>query len=121
MTYKMKSLNNLQQYLPLTETTYFLLLSMASEPRHGYAILKDVQHLSSGRIILSTGTLYGAIKRLVELEWIERFENSVEIENGRPRKEYRLTNLGQQIFNAEFARLQNLVTATQNRISGVSA
>ena len=111
-------INNL---LPLTETTFYLLLSIASGPRHGYAILKDVQHLSSGRITLSTGTLYGAIKRLVEQGWIERFENSEKEENGRPRKEYRLTNLGQQIFKAEFARLQSLVTATQNRISGEHA
>lgn len=118
MTYKMNSQNDIQQYLPLTETTYYLLLSLASEPRHGYAILKDVQNLSSGKIILSTGTLYGAIKRLVELEWIERFENSVEIENGRPRKEYRLTNLGRQIFSAEYSRIEKLVTTSQKRISG---
>ncbi len=116
-TYIMTSESDTHDYLPLTETTFYLLLSMVFEPRHGYAILKDVQQLSSGRIILSTGTLYGAIKRLAEQRWIERFENTEVVENGRPRKEYRLTNLGQQIFNAEFARLQRLVAATQNRIS----
>jgi DNA-binding PadR family transcriptional regulator len=107
--------------LPLTETTFYLLLSMESQPRHGYAILKDVQTLSAGRIVLSTGTLYGAIKRLVELGWIERFENPEVVENGRPRKEYQLTQLGRRIFQAEFARLQNLVTAAQRRISGERA
>ena len=117
----MTTLANIPNLLPLTETTFYLLLSLESQPRHGYAILKDVQYLSSGRIVLSTGTLYGAIKRLVEQGWIERFENLEAIENDRPRKEYQLTDLGRRIFRAEFARLQNLVTAAQSRISGEQA
>jgi DNA-binding PadR family transcriptional regulator len=112
---------DIHSLLPLTETTFYLLLSMESKPRHGYAILKDVQYLSSGRIVLSTGTLYGAIKRLVEQGWIERFENGEMDENNRPKKEYQLTDLGRQIFNAEFTRLQNLVIAAQSRISREAA
>ncbi len=103
------------QDLALTETTFFILLSLAPGPRHGYAMLKDVAELSKGRVVLSTGTLYGAIKRLVEQGWIERFESDQPDESGRPRKEYRLTDLGQRIFNAEFARLQSLVAAGQIR------
>jgi len=114
----MTSQTDIHDLLPLTETTFYLLLSIASGPRHGYAILKDIQYLSSGRIVLSTGTLYGAIKRLVEQGWIERFENTEEDENDRPRKEYQLTNLGRRIFNADFTRLQSLVIAAQRRISG---
>lgn len=108
----------LEQFLPLTETTFFLLLSLASGPRHGYAILKDVAELSAGRVVLSTGTLYGAIKRLVEQGWIERFESEQADENGRPRKEYRLTGLGLQIFRAEYKRLQTLVEVGQIRATG---
>jgi DNA-binding PadR family transcriptional regulator len=52
--------------IPLTESTYFILLSLSSKPKHGYAIMKDVWILSNDRIILSTGTLYGALKRLLE-------------------------------------------------------
>ena len=48
--------------LPLTEATYFILLSLALGPRHGYLIMKDVRSLSRGRVTLSTGTLYGALK-----------------------------------------------------------
>ena len=51
---------------PLTEATYFIMLSLSREPRHGYAIMKDVQSLSEDRVILSTGTLYGALKRLLK-------------------------------------------------------
>jgi DNA-binding PadR family transcriptional regulator len=109
------------QFLPLTETTFYLLLTIASGPRHGYAILKDVQELSGGRIILSTGTLYGAIKRLVEQEWIERIESLVPDETGRPRKEYQLTDLGQRIFQAELNRMKKLVATAQTRAFGGQA
>lgn len=45
--------------------TFFILLSISNKAKHGYAIMKDVEHLSSGRVKLSTGTLYGAISRLL--------------------------------------------------------
>ena len=60
--------------LPLTEPVLLILLSLAEQPRHGYSILKDVEQMSDGRVVLSTGTLYGALRRLLEDEWIERIE-----------------------------------------------
>ena len=48
-----------------SESTLLILLSLAEEPRHGYSILKDVEYLSEGRVVLSTGTLYGALKRML--------------------------------------------------------
>jgi DNA-binding PadR family transcriptional regulator len=114
----MTTSSDLQDNLPLTETTFYLLLSLAPGPRHGYAMLKDIQELSAGRILLSTGTLYGAIKRLVEQGWIERFEGDQPDESGRPRKEYRLTRLGRRLFDAEFARLENLVAVARLRAGG---
>jgi len=107
-----------QENIPLTETTFFMLLSLTAGPRHGYAIQKDVQALSAGRVVLSTGTLYGAIKRLVETGWIEPIEDAPVEVNGRPRREYRLTSLGWRIYDAEFARLQALVSAAQLRAAG---
>ena len=56
---------------PLSESTFYILLSLAPGPQHGYAMLKDVESLSGGRLRLSTGTLYGAIQRLLEQAWIE--------------------------------------------------
>ena len=117
----MKLQSDLQENTPLTETTFFLLLSLTSGPRHGYAILKDVQELSSGRVVLSTGTLYGAIKRLVEIGWIEPLENNQSAASGRPRKEYRLTGLGRRLYAMELARLKGLVTAAQLRTLGDQA
>ncbi len=107
--------------LPLTETTYFILLSLAPGPRHGYAIMKDVRQLSRGRVALSTGTLYSALKRLLDEGWIDRAEAQQEPVDGRGRKDYRLTPLGQRILEAEVQRLQGLVSAARKSILGSSA
>jgi DNA-binding PadR family transcriptional regulator len=64
---------NVPEYKPLTEPVLLILLSLADSPRHGYALLKDIESLSRGRVRLSTGTLYGALRRLLEDRWIERF------------------------------------------------
>lgn len=95
--------------LPLTESTFFILLSLAPGPKHGYAILKDVEALSDGRLVLSTGTLYGALKRMLDGVWIERVPDPEPDESNRERKAYRLTELGRRILDAETARLRRLV------------
>lgn len=104
------------QELPLTETTFFILTSLAPGPRHGYAIMKDVQALSEQRILLSTGTLYGALKRLLEQGWIVRLDEGTS-SNGtkRVRKLYTLTPSGQRILEAELDRLQNLLSLARRR------
>jgi DNA-binding PadR family transcriptional regulator len=101
---------NSSTHLPLTETTFYILLSLSALPRHGYAILKDVQELSEDRIQLSTGTLYGAIKRLLDQGWIIRLENEPDAGvDGRGKKVYQLTDYGRSILQAEVERLENLV------------
>lgn len=109
MTYDLidESEMDVKTNLPLSEATFLILLSLAPQPRHGYAIMKEVAALSNGRVQLSTGTLYGALKRFLDQGWVERFDETVV--NGRERKAYRLTDLGQSILDAETARLQNLV------------
>jgi DNA-binding PadR family transcriptional regulator len=69
--------------------------------------------------ILSTGTLYGAIKRLLEQGWIERFDET-EV-NGRERKAYRLTDLGRRVLRAETGRMQSLVTVAHQRAAGAQS
>lgn len=112
---------DVQTKLPLTETTFFILLSLASEPKHGYAIMKEVKRLSLGQVGLSTGTLYGAIKRLLEQGWIERIEEDEVKEHGRIRKSYQLTTLGRRILEAETERLASLVAAAQEAMAGAPA
>jgi DNA-binding PadR family transcriptional regulator len=91
--------------LPLSEPVLLILLSLAEQPRHGYAILKNVEEMSDGRVRLSTGTLYGAIRRLLEGGWIERFK---EDDNSRGRQAYRLTLRGRQILRLEVSRMKQL-------------
>ena len=109
---------DIQTTLPLTEATFFILLSIASEPKHGYAIMQDVTSLSDGRVNLSTGTLYGALKRFLREGWIERTQELVYNHNGRERKAYQLSDLGRKILEAEIIRLARLVTVAQLRTVG---
>lgn len=99
---------------PLTEAVLLLLLSLAEQPRHGYSILKDVEQISSGRVVLSTGTLYGALRRLLARGWIERY---VEDESSRDRHAYRLTSRGRRNLQLEIERMKNLTQLASVRIA----
>ncbi len=101
---------------PLSEQTYLILLSLQSEPKHGYAIAKDVQTLSNGRVTLSVSTLYTTLKRLLDDSWI-RLLDEVPQGPGKPRKIYELTRKGGEVLVAEIQRLDTLVSAA--RIRGV--
>lgn len=109
---------NVQEHLPLTETTFFIILSLAPGPKHGYAIMKEVEALSGDRVRLSTGTLYGALKRMLEGGWIDRLEKPELGDDSRGRKAYRLTKLGRRILEAEMARLRRLVSLAELQTEG---
>jgi DNA-binding PadR family transcriptional regulator len=83
--------------------------------------MKEVETLSAGRIVFSTGTLYGALKRLLEQGWIERGESAEPEETGRPRKEYHLTDLGRRILSAEARRLEALAKMAQLKLKDSQA
>lgn len=100
--------------LPLSEPVLLILLSLAGQPRHGYSILKDVEQMSDGRVVLSTGTLYGALRRLLDDDWIERFE---EKESSRGRQAYRLTSQGRRNLQAEVSRMKHLTHLASLRAS----
>jgi DNA-binding PadR family transcriptional regulator len=98
---------------PFSESVLLILLSLAEQPRHGYSILKDVEEMSGGRVVLSTGTLYGALRRLLDEKWIERFE---EDETSRDRQAYRLTSKGRQNLLTEVARMKQLTRLAALRV-----
>jgi DNA-binding PadR family transcriptional regulator len=103
---------------PMSEAVLLILLSLAEQPRHGYAILKDVEKMSGGRVVLSTGTLYGALGRLLDNRWIERF---AEDEASRDRQAYRLTSKGRANLHAEVARVKQLARLASLRLSAKEA
>jgi DNA-binding PadR family transcriptional regulator len=102
------------EFLPLTEPVLLILLSLAEQPRHGYSILKDVEEMSDGRVVLSTGTLYGALRRLLDEEWIERIE---EEDTSRGRQAYRLTSRGRKNLQLEVGRMKHLTRLASLRIA----
>jgi DNA-binding PadR family transcriptional regulator len=102
------------EQLPLSEPVLMVLLSLAEQPRHGYSIIKDVEQMSEGRVILSTGTLYGALLRLLDRGWIERFE---EEDASRDRRAYRLTPMGRRNLKQELERMRHLTRLASLRIS----
>ena len=108
-------MTSIEKRPPLTEAAFYILLSLASGPKHGYAILKEVESLSGGRILFSTGTLYGGLKRFLEWDWIRRAGGKEQDETGRPRKAYSLTEKGRRILDVEIARLQDLVKTARIR------
>jgi len=104
-------------YLPLTEPTFYILLSLAPGKKHGYAIMKDVKDLSRARLNLSTSTLYTAVGRLLDQDLIERLsDDEQEGGPGLPRKSYRLTDLGRRVLEAETVRLQGMVKEARLRL-----
>lgn len=101
---------------PLTEPVLLILASLASEPRHGYALLKDIEILSAGRVRLSTGTLYGAIARLLAEGSIERYDTG---DTSRDKQAYRLTQTGNQRLRLELDRMRQLTRAATARLRTV--
>ena len=100
--------------LPLTEPVLLILLSLADQARHGYSILKDVEQMSDGRVVLSTGTLYGALRRLLDDDWIERLE---EKDASRGRQAYRLTARGRRNLQLEVNRMKHLTRLANLRVA----
>jgi DNA-binding PadR family transcriptional regulator len=98
---------------PLSEPVLLIMTSLASDAKHGYALLKDVETLSDGRVQLSTGTLYGAIRRLLEDGWIERFDQP---DTSRDKQAYRLTTKGKAQLHYEISRLRHLLHSATARL-----
>ena len=117
MTY----MNDILSNPPLREPTFLILLSLSPGPRHGYAILKEVDSLSEGRVKLSTGTLYGAIERLLDQGWIRLVDDPIPNVTNRKRKAYDITELGRKALNAEIARLRKLVSVAASQTAEESS
>jgi PadR family transcriptional regulator, regulatory protein PadR len=99
---------------PMHETSFFILLSLSGGPKHGYGIQREVSELSGGQIALGAGTLYGALERFLEDGVIELAEESVE--NGRPRRTYRLTGRGSEQLKEQFARREAILKVARRRL-----
>jgi len=94
-------------YLPLTHVAYHVLLAVANQSLHGYAIIKDVERRTEGGTVLEAGTLYGAIRRLLRQGLVEETARSHEAD--ARRRYYTIAPLGSRVLRAESERLVGLV------------
>jgi DNA-binding PadR family transcriptional regulator len=101
--------------LPLPSATFHILMAVASEDRHGYAIILDIEQRTGGVLRLSAGTLYRSIQRMLEqgllIETNER--PAPELDDER-RRYYRITPFGAAVARAEARRLSDLVVMARN-------
>lgn len=95
-------------FLPMTPAAFHVLLALADGPKHGYLILKDVEERTAGGVRLSTGTLYGLIKRFLDDELI--VETRPDDDRRRP---YKLTVFGREVAEAEAERMERMVHAAR--------
>ena len=88
-------------YVPMTETAFYILLCLR-EPNHGYGIVQKVEKLTEGAIRLSPGTMYGSLSKM-EKDGVIRFVREED-----KRKIYQITELGSEILEIEFERIERL-------------
>ena len=97
--------------LPLTETVYYILLSLF-EPAHGYLIMQKVEELSNYEVRMAAGTLYGAIENLLKLKFIKPIESE-----DKRRKVYVITQEGKKILLLDYERMKHIVAITEENLT----
>ena len=109
----------IEDLLPLPEATFHILMAVAEDDRHGYAIIQEVATRTEGALKLSPGTLYRSIQRMLEQGLIEetRERPAPELDDER-RRYYRITAFGKAAARAEARRLAGLVRLA--RASGLA-
>lgn len=92
-----------------TPAMHHILLALLPGELHGYAIMQAVDSLSGGAMRMGPGTLYGTLKRLLELKWVEETPVRASADEDERRRYYRLTRTGREAVRTETARLSRLV------------
>ena len=107
-----------EAFLPLPTAVFHILVGLADRDRHGYSIMQDVTTRTDGKVRLSAGTLYSAIRRMLEQGLIEELRDSPDpASDDERRRYYRLTRLGRDVAIAEARRLSDMLT--QARATGL--
>ena len=104
--------------LPLPAAVFHILIALADRNRHGYSIMQDVAARTGGKVRLRAGTLYSAIRRMLEQGLIEELSDSPDpASTDERRRYYRLTQFGRRVAAAEARRLSALLE--QARVTGL--
>jgi len=109
-----------ESFLPLPPVTFHILMALADDDRHGYAIIQDIEARTGGSLKLSAGTLYRSIQRMLDQGLlVETSERPAPEFDDERRRYYRITKLGTAVARAETRRLMQLVKLA--RTSGFAA
>ncbi|MBZ5620459.1 MAG: PadR family transcriptional regulator [Acidobacteriia bacterium] len=100
---------------PLTPAMFNVLLALADGDKHGYAVLKEVAEQTGGEVQLSTGTLYGIIKRLLADGLIVEMRRPALENDDQRRRYYHLTDAGRELALAEAERMEKLVARARTK------
>ena len=105
-----------ENHLPLTPAVFHILMALTDSEKHGYAIMREVEQTTQGRMVLGPGTLYGAIKRLLKTGLIVETDERPDpaLDDSR-RRYYQLTALGRRVLTAEAERLAHLLEAARSK------
>jgi DNA-binding PadR family transcriptional regulator len=96
--------------LPLRPTAFHILVSLAEQKRHGYAIIKEIERRTDGQVVILAGALYRFLKRMLEDGLIEEAEEALAGESGDTRRRYyQVTDFGRAVAGAEMERLEQLL------------
>jgi DNA-binding PadR family transcriptional regulator len=101
---------NFNKFLPLTETTFYIMLSLL-EPLHGYVIMQKVEELSGGKVRIAAGTLYGALENLTKKKLVEELP-SIDAR----RRVYVLSFEGKNLLHLEIQRLKHMAELAERLI-----
>jgi len=113
-----ESSDDIQTLLPLPTAFFHILVALADRDRHGYSIMQDVSARTDGKVRLSAGTLYSAVRRMLEQGLIEELRDRPDpSSNDERRRYYRLTRLGRRVAIAEARRVNDMLT--QARATGL--
>ena len=105
-----------ESQLPLAPASFQILLALVDGERHGYSIMKEVTARTDGAVRMGPGTLYGALKRLLEGGLVEESEERADPELGDDRRRYyRLTKFGLRVARLEARRLEAMVRAARRK------
>ena len=107
-----KTVGSPQDLLPLTPAVFHILLALADGEKHGYAIMQEVATITHGEMKMGPGTLYGSIKRMLEMGLIDESDERPDpaLDDER-RRYYRLTSFGELVAKAESRRFEALLHA----------
>jgi DNA-binding PadR family transcriptional regulator len=99
----------------LTEPRLLILLNLATGPRHGYGIIKDVNALGNSKVTLTTGTVYGGLRELTAMGWLTAVPHDRTKRSKRPSRAYALTTAGRDALVRQVGRMRWLLEVAEKQ------